>query len=209
MIVNYESHTSMVQSVGRISTKKGDNQFAEFFSQQLQRFGGDSGSNSKLELANVYSEQLELLNQQRISSLELTESKISVPINEDEKWAKQAEIDQQYHYTSAELRISYGQAQMRLSFPKDEDGNMKIQTPADLGRALCQYADEQRVAQWHRSELRSANVEADIAQRMPNQLEIMALRAERDENDLADGMATENRIQEYRNMLYAQMTGPS
>jgi len=209
MIVSYESHTPVANGVAHISTKEGQNKFAEFFTQQLQSLRDINGSNSKVELANTYSEQLEQLNQRRLSSLELTEKDVSLPVNEEERWAKQTAINQEYHNTSAELRISYGKAQMGISFPKDDDGNMKIQTPADLGGALCQYADEQRVAQWHRSELRSGNVEADITQRLTNQLEVMALRAKRDADDFEDGVATENRIREYRNMLYTQMTSDS
>ena len=209
MIVNYESSTSTPFSVTRSQSKEVINPFAEFFAQKLQALNPQGGSNTSasVELANVYSEKLQLLNQQRLSTIEALEKEPAQSNSLSAKLEVQAATNKEFHYAAADLRISYGKAQMQLGASTDPDGRMQIKTSSDLGRTVSQYADEQRVALWRRTELRSDTVEANIRSGAVGQLEAIELRNQREAEDAADALATQQRIREYRNTLYAQMIG--
>lgn len=209
MIVNYESSASTPISVARSHTKGATNPFSDFFAEKLQALNPQGGNNTSagVELANVYSEKLQLLNQQRLSTIDALEQEPALSNSLNAKLEMLAATDKEFHYAAADLRISYGKAQMQHGASTDSDGRMQIKTPSDLGRAVSQYADEQRVALWRRTELRSDTVEANIRSGAVGQLQAIELRSQREAEDAADALATQQRIREYRNTLYAQMTG--
>jgi len=210
MIVNYESSASTFATVIRSQAPDAGitNTFADFFTKKLQEISpsGLRNMSAKEELANIYGEQLDLLSKQRVSTLEAIAQEPGEKYTEDEKQSIQVATNKNFHHAAVDLRISYGKAQLQVGVSKGSDGRMKIETPSDLGKAVSQYADEQRVALWHRVELRGNTVEADILSATFSQLENIALRKQRDAEDAADALATDESVREYRNTLYAQMT---